>query len=68
MLLTRQHRAYLVEIKDREWRNRFTDMQVEYYSEVQCLVFVIRTIDDVEAFVNGQIQAINGWDTLTPKK
>jgi len=68
LLITRAHRAYLIEIKNRAGRNRFTDAQVKYYTQVQCLVYVLRDIDDVEKFVNGQIMAVNGHHELQDLK
>ena len=59
LLITKNKRAYLIEIKNPQGRNRFTTAQIDYYAEVQCLVFVLRGINDVELFIKGEIRSIN---------
>ena len=59
LLCTRKGQCFLVEIKNQEGRNRFTPSQVEYYAQVRAPVFVIRTINDVESLINGDLSPIN---------
>ena len=63
LLITKNHIAYLIEIKNKEGRNRFTPAQLDYYAAVKCLVYVVRSINDVESFIKGQLRAINGRNT-----
>ena len=62
LLCTRNGRCVLVEIKNQQGHNRFTQSQTEYYALVKAPVFVVRTINDVELLIKGELQAIN-----TPK-
>ena len=66
LLCTRHGQCFLVEIKNKEGANRFTPSQVEYYAQVKAPVFVIRTINDVELLIKGEITPINGEKT-TPE-
>lgn len=63
LLCTRNGQCFLVEIKNEEGRNRFTPSQVEYYALVKAPVFVVRTINDVELLINGQLRPINSEKT-----
>ena len=59
LLCTRHGQCFLVEIKNKEGRNRFTPSQIEYYAQVKAPVFVIRTINDVELLIKGDLVPIN---------
>ena len=59
LLCTHAGQCYLIEIKNKQGRNSFTPSQVEYYAQVKAPVFVIRTINDVESFIKGELSAIN---------
>lgn len=59
LLVTKRKYAYLIEIKNPKGRNRFTPQQIEYYANVQLPVFVLRSINDVESWIKGDIRPIN---------
>ena len=59
LLCTRNQQCFLVEIKNKDGRNRFTPCQLDYYRLVKAPVFVIRTINDVESLIKGEITPIN---------
>ena len=59
LLITKNNTAYLVEIKNKAGRNRFTDAQVQYYTECQALIYVMRSLTDVEEWLSGKREAIN---------
>ena len=59
LLCTHNGQCFLVEIKNRQGRNRFTPAQLDYYTAVKAPVFVVRSINDVEALIKGELQAIN---------
>jgi hypothetical protein len=50
----------LVEVKNKEGRNRFTPAQVDYFASTSCPIYVIRSVNEVINLINGQIEAING--------
>ena len=58
--------AYLIEIKNKAGRNRFTPAQIDYYAAVRCPVYVIRSVNDVELLFKQQLEPINGRSN--PKK
>jgi hypothetical protein len=51
--------VFLIEIKNKAGRNRFTPAQVEYYAATTCPVYVIRSVNDVISLIKGQLQPIN---------
>jgi hypothetical protein len=53
----------LVEVKNKEGRNRFTPAQVDYFASTSCPIYVIRSVNDVINLINGEIRAINGRET-----
>lgn len=59
LLLTKARRAYLVEIKNPAGLNRFTPAQIDYYAAVLCPVYVIRSVNDVELLIKGDLLPIN---------
>ncbi len=60
LLLTINGLAYLVEIKNPYGRgSRFTRSQLEYYNQVKCQVYVVRSLDEVELLIKGEIKPIN---------
>ena len=59
ILCTRNGSCCLVEIKNKEGRNSFTPSQIKYYAQVKAPVFVIRTINDVESLIKGELSPIN---------
>jgi hypothetical protein len=52
--------AFLVEVKNKEGRNRFTPAQVDYFASTPCPIYVIRSVNDVINMINGKLRAING--------
>jgi hypothetical protein len=52
--------VFLVEVKNKEGRNRFTPAQVDYFASTPCPIYVIRSVNDVINLINGQLRAING--------
>ncbi len=59
LLCTRNGQCFLVEIKNKDGYNRFTPAQLDYYTAVKAPVFVVRSINDVESLIKGELQAIN---------
>ena len=63
LLCTKNGQCFLVEIKNKQGRNRFTPCQIEYYRQVKAPVFVIRDINDVESLIKGDLIPINSGKT-----
>jgi hypothetical protein len=59
LLVTRFGQCGLVEVKNKEGRNRFTPAQVEYYAAAKCPIYIIRSVNDVISLIKGQLQPIN---------
>ena len=59
LLCTRNGQCVLVEIKNKDGYNRFTRCQLDYYRLVKAPVFVIRSINDVELLIKGELLPIN---------
>ena len=66
LLITKSGLAWLIEIKNKAGRNRFTPAQIDYYAAVRCPVYVIRSVNDVELLFKQQLEPINGRSN--PKK
>jgi hypothetical protein len=63
LLCAKPGSVFLVEVKNKEGRNRFTPAQVDYFASTPCPIYVIRSVNDVINLINGEIRAINGRET-----
>ena len=59
LLCTRKGQCFLIEIKNQQGRNSFTPSQIEYYAQVKAPVYVLRSINDVESLIKGELLPIN---------
>ena len=59
LLVSRNGVLRLVEVKTGERKYYFTPAQLDYMQSVKAPIYVIRSINEVESFISGELKPVN---------